>query len=1090
MPSRIRLVSRTLLGLLMAALLLPVPAFAQFDTATVLGTVKDSSGAVVPGATVTLKNTATGISASAVSDSDGNYQFLNVRVGTYNLRAELQGFSAAEAKDVAVTVNARQRVDLTLAVGSLGETVEVQAASPLLEMESSGRDQVIAKEQIVNLPLNGRNYADLALLSPGVRRSAISDSRDASFNVNGLRSAVNSFMLDGVDNNSYGTSNQGFSNQLVQVSPDAVEQFKVQTNNFSAEYGRTGGAVINASMRSGTNRFSGTGWEFNRNTKLNAEGYFHPSAGKPKFDRNQFGFVLGGPIVRNRTFFFTDYEGFRQTTKTATFATIPTDAMRAGNLGKPIFNPLTGETYANGVIPSSAITSFAKKVLAGLPSPTRAGLSNNFDSLPEATNRNNKYDIKIDHQFTTRMTAFGRVSHRKANNFEPSPIPGETGSPSNNRLHVLNDQVAGGITYAPTSTSLVDFRLGWSRTKAGKEPPGVGGPTMLDLYGITGLPTDPRFAGGLTEQNVTGLTSWGRQNSNPQFQDPSVFNPRFNYSWIMGRQSFKTGYEFQAINTQIDDFNPKYGRDTYAGQFTRPVGATSDSATYDLADFMLGLRSSYSIITPFLANLRQRMHFTYLQDDIKVSRKLTVNAGLRYEYATPQYEKDNFLTNFDPATNSLIAAKNGSIYDRALVNPDRNNFAPRLGAAWTLDDKTVVRGGYGVSYIHFNRMGGENLLSFNGPHVVGLSINQTINQPLCVGNANPTTCFRTTQQGYPEGYTTPASFNPVNVRVNYIPKDTPTGNVTSWHASVQREILTNLLVDIGYVGNRSRDILILGDFNQARPNAAGENTSLQARRPIQGFQEIQAAFAGGKGDYNALQLKVERRYSRGLYLLNSFTYSRARDNASGHLEVQNGDNSRVNYRNLDAEFGRSGYDQPFNNTTSVVWELPFGKGRKFASNMNPVMDGFLGGWRIVGINASTSGVPVNLSYSPTAAFSVGGTLTYRPNLTGDPITPNGGARNYLNPANVVIPTDQTQPFGNAPRNGVRGPSFNQLDLGLHKSIGLQGDSKRIEARIEAFNLFNHTNFQTPNGNRSTPSFGTITSAFPARQLQLGVKFYF
>ncbi|HYT66264.1 MAG TPA: TonB-dependent receptor [Vicinamibacterales bacterium] len=1090
MPSRIRLVSRTLLGLLMAALLLPVPAFAQFDTATVLGTVKDSSGAVVPGATVTLKNTATGISASAVSDSDGNYQFLNVRVGTYNLRAELQGFSAAEAKDVAVTVNARQRVDLTLAVGSLGETVEVQAASPLLEMESSGRDQVIAKEQIVNLPLNGRNYADLALLSPGVRRSAISDSRDASFNVNGLRSAVNSFMLDGVDNNSYGTSNQGFSNQLVQVSPDAVEQFKVQTNNFSAEYGRTGGAVINASMRSGTNRFSGTGWEFNRNTKLNAEGYFHPSAGKPKFDRNQFGFVLGGPIVRNRTFFFTDYEGFRQTTKTATFATIPTDAMRAGNLGKPIFNPLTGETYANGVIPSSAITSFAKKVLAGLPSPTRAGLSNNFDSLPEATNRNNKYDIKIDHQFTTRMTAFGRVSHRKANNFEPSPIPGETGSPSNNRLHVLNDQVAGGITYAPTSTSLVDFRLGWSRTKAGKEPPGVGGPTMLDLYGITGLPTDPRFAGGLTEQNVTGLTSWGRQNSNPQFQDPSVFNPRFNYSWIMGRQSFKTGYEFQAINTQIDDFNPKYGRDTYAGQFTRPVGATSDSATYDLADFMLGLRSSYSIITPFLANLRQRMHFTYLQDDIKVSRKLTVNAGLRYEYATPQYEKDNFLTNFDPATNSLIAAKNGSIYDRALVNPDRNNFAPRLGAAWTLDDKTVVRGGYGVSYIHFNRMGGENLLSFNGPHVVGLSINQTINQPLCVGNANPTTCFRTTQQGYPEGYTTPASFNPVNVRVNYIPKDTPTGNVTSWHASVQREILTNLLVDVGYVGNRSRDILILGDFNQARPNAAGENTSLQARRPIQGFQEIQAAFAGGKGDYNALQLKVERRYSRGLYLLNSFTYSRARDNASGHLEVQNGDNSRVNYRNLDAEFGRSGYDQPFNNTTSVVWELPFGKGRKFASNMNPVMDGFLGGWRIVGINASTSGVPVNLSYSPTAAFSVGGTLTYRPNLTGDPITPNGGARNYLNPANVVIPTDQTQPFGNAPRNGVRGPSFNQLDLGLHKSIGLQGDSKRIEARIEAFNLFNHTNFQTPNGNRSTPSFGTITSAFPARQLQLGVKFYF
>ena len=412
--------------------------------------------------------------------------------------------------------------------------------------------------------------------------------------------------------------------------------------------------------------------------------------------------------------------------------------MRAGNLGKPIFNPLTGETYADGVIPASAITSFAKKVLAGLPSPTRAGIANNFDSLPEGTNRNDKFDVKIDHQFSARMTAFGRVSHRKANNFEPPPIPGETGSPSNNELHVLNDQVAGGITYTPTPASLLEFRLGWSRTKAGKEPPGVGGPTMLDLYGITGIPTDPRFAGGLTNQQVTGWTQWGRQNSNPQFQDPSVFNPRINYSWIMGRQSFKTGYEYQAINTQIDDFNPKYGRDTYGGQFTRPATAAADPATYNLADFMLGLRSSYSIITPFLANLRQRMHFTYLQDDIKVGPKLTINAGLRYEYATPQYEKGNFLTNFDPATNTLIEAKDGSIYDRSLVNPDRNNFAPRLGAAWAVDDKTVVRAGYGVSYIHFNRMGGENLLSFNGPHVVGLNINQTINQPLCVGNANPT----------------------------------------------------------------------------------------------------------------------------------------------------------------------------------------------------------------------------------------------------------------------------------------------------------------------------------------------------------------
>jgi hypothetical protein len=772
------------------------------------------------------------------------------------------------------------------------------------------------------------------------------------------------------------------------------------------------------------------------------------------------------------------------------FASIPTAAMRAGNLGKPIFNPLTGETYANGVIPDSAITPFAKKVLAGLPQPTRSGIANNFDSLPERTDFNDKFDVKVDNTFSSRMTAFARVSHRNLENFEPGPIPGDIGSPSNAFVHVKNTQVAGGFTYMPAVSSLLEFRLGWSRTKAGKEPPGVGSPNMLEAYGIPGLPTDTRFAGGLTEQGVTGWTTWGRQNSNPQFQDPTVFNPRINFSWVRGRQSFKTGYEYQAINTQIDDFNPKYGRDSYGSQFSRPSTQAADPAVYNLADFMLGLRSSYSIITPFLANLRQRMHFGYIQDDIKVDQRLTVNVGLRYEYATPQYEKDNFLTNFDPSTNSLIQAKDGSIYDRALVNPDRNNFAPRIGAAWAADDKTVFRTGYGISYIHFNRLGGENLLSFNGPHIVGLNINQTINQPLCVGNQAPTTCFRTTQQGYPEGYTTPASYNPLNVRVNYIPKDTPTGNVQSWHASVQREILPNLLVDVGYVGNKSRDIMILADHNQARVNGPTENLSVQARRPIPNFSEIQVAFAGGKGDYHALQVKVERRYSRGLYLLNSFTWSRARDNASGHLETQNGDNSRVNFANIEGDYGISGYDQPFNNTTSFVWELPFGEGRRFGSSMGAIAEGFLGGWRLVGINTMTSGVPVNLSYTPTTQFSVGGAFTYRPNISGDVETEDGGTTNYLNRDNVTIPTDRSQPFGNAPRNAARGPSFRQFDLGLHKAFGLGRANTRLEARIEAFNLFNRTNFNSPNGNRSSNAFGSITSAQPARQIQLGVKLYF
>jgi len=297
---------------------------------------------------------------------------------------------------------------------------------------------------------------------------------------------------------------------------------------------------------------------------------------------------------------------------------------------------------------------------------------------------------------------------------------------------------------------------------------------------------------------------------------------------------------------------------------------------------------------------------------------------------------------------------------------------------------------------------------------------------------------------------------------------------------------------VAYVGNKSRDIMILGDYNQARPNASAENATLQARRPIQGFQEIQVAWGGGKGDYHALQFKVEQRYSRGLYLLNSFTWSRARDNASGHLEVQNNDNSRVNYRDLEAEFGRSGYDQPFNNTTSFVWELPFGKDRRFASDMNPVLEGILGGWRLVGINTLTSGTPVNLSYSPASTFSVSGSPTYRPNLTGDPLVPSDQRTitSYLNPATVELPADRSQPFGNAPRNAARGPGFAQFDLGLHKALGLGRENTRLELRLEAFNLFNRTNFGTPNANRSNSNFGTITSTAAARQIQLGVKLHF
>src|SRR5918993_720657 len=332
----------------------------QFETGTVVGTLKDSTGAVVPDAKVTLTNTQTGVTNEKTTDANGSYEFFTVRPGTYVITAEKAGFSIALVDNIQVTVGARQRVDLNMAVGQLTEKVEVSASAVLLQTDSSDRSQAITGEQTKALPLNGREYSALALLSPGVRLSALNTGgftpREGSFNVNGLRSTFNNFLIDGVDNNAYGTSNQGFSNQVMQPSPDALAEFKVVTNNMSAEYGRSGGATVNVAYRSGTNQFRGAGWEFYRDTKLNATGFFKPRGGeKPPMSRDQFGGTLGGPILQNRAFFFADYEGYRQTREQVAFQTVPTTLQRQGILSLDVRDPVTGETFAAGTpIPMSA----------------------------------------------------------------------------------------------------------------------------------------------------------------------------------------------------------------------------------------------------------------------------------------------------------------------------------------------------------------------------------------------------------------------------------------------------------------------------------------------------------------------------------------------------------------------------------------------------------------------------------------------------------------------------------------------------------------------------------------------------------------
>jgi hypothetical protein len=1162
----------------------PVSIHAQFETASVLGYVHDSSGAVVSGATVSLVNQDTKAQVTAQTNAQGAYEFTDVKIGQYQVTAGASGFDTSTTQPFTVTVNARQRVDVALKIGSNAETVTVDAAAALLETDSSERGQVIATREVENLPLNGRAYADLAALVPGVRRNLLENStdssRDASFNVNGQRSEFNNFLLDGLDNNAYGTSNQGFSNQAIPPSPDAIDEFRVETDNYSAEYGRSAGAVVNVSFRSGTNQFHGKAYDYLRNTVFNAIGPFtpptNPLTGKPQkpiLIRNQFGGTFGGPIWKDHTFFFGDYEGTRQVQHSPMSATIPTanqngtSALAIANGGYtfitgkstengiplPLLNPLTGKVYSNGVIPFNdpSVSSFAKGVLAALPAANVPGspFANNYASLPADTLTDDKFDVRVDQSFNQRTTAFVRYSQHKGVIVSPPNIQGPAGGSSNGTVNIFNQQIAGGVTHTFTQNSILDARFAFTRTDGGKFPYGQNLPSLM--AGIPGLPTDPQVVRSLNVQSVNNYSQFGNQGSNPQYQNPYIYNPKVNYTFIHGRSTYKVGYEYQAIFTTVDDFNPVYGQDTYNGGFsfhgvptTPAVPATSsglssaDTGTKEavaLADFIFGARDTYQLNNFVNVHLNQRMHNLYFQDDIRVNSRLTVNAGLRYELVTPQWESNNLLANYDPATQSLITATPGSIYNRALVNMPKLDFAPRFGLAFQADPKTVIRAGYGLGYAQFNREGGENMLAYNLPAIVNTNIVQAPQfalpavitqapQPTCTAaqagasfnSANPSPCFRTTMQGYATGFTSPANVTAasnLSTEARYIPKNLPTGYVQSYHLTVQRQLTNSTTFEVSYVGEHGVKIQVLADLNQSEANpvtptcnasgAPGSTTgclSVAARRPIPTFTTIEETLPDGFLTYNGLQTKLEHRTGHGLYLLNSFTWSRAQDNAEGHLEEVSGDSGRINLANPLGDRGPSGYNQPLNDVLSIVYDLPYGKGRMFGGNAPRLMQEALGGWQITAINSASSGLPVNITYSPNSAQSVSTILVQRPNqISNNVVIPKkqrmriGGNQDSiaLNSSAFSLP-DNNHPYGNVGRNSVRFDPFYQLDMGLHKQFPLYPEGTSFDFRVEAFNLLNQTNYAFPQSGVGSSSFGVVAAAstFPARILQFAGKIIF
>jgi hypothetical protein len=1126
---------------------------AQYDNGSLVGTIRDTTGAPIPNAAVTITNTATGIATDVKSNGTGDYEVPTLRVGVYKISAVAPGFASAVANNISIQVGGRERIDLKLGVGTTATTVEVSDVALQLETETSERGQVISNYQSEALPLVSRNYSDLLGLVTGVRQaptaattSSISSLvRAGAYNVNGQRSMFNNFLLDGMDNNAYGESNQGFDNQIIAVPPDSVAQFQIVTNNESAEYGRASGATVNVASQSGTNKIHATVYEFIRNTDLNAAGFFKPTIGttkfkKPTFNRNQFGFNVGGPVMKDKLFFFIDYEGFRQTLKPLSVLTLPTQNELNGILVVPVKNAVTGTVYAAGTpIPTAAINPISQQIISffkqipGLPvsgSATTGLAANDYAVQAPFTDNADKGDLRLDYQQNASSSWFLRVSDRKENgkNFPTIPLPldGQT----NGQIRILDQQVALGYTHLFGANKVLDARVGLSRTKAGKYSFSIGDNAIT----IPGLPTNPVVSGGLPSTSVSGFSAFGRQSTNPQWQDPSLLDPKVNFTFVKGKHSLKFGYEYEHVWMAVNDNNPLYGSFSYSGGYSADGSTVSD--TY-WADFLFGTTNNYSLANYYVAHLRQTLDSAYAQDDWHVSPQLTLNLGLRWEYGSPYYEQHGYVSNFDPSTQTVLTTTPGSagitgvtpvsasgVYGSTLVNPDLNDFAPRVGFAYAPSAKTAVRGGFGTSYVHYTRAGSGDITGINAPQAQFASVTQiaptTTNhcsplpaQIIATGKTTPS-CYATVDQGFPTALVT--SFNPATDNITWVPKNTRDSYVESYFLGVQQQLAKNTLLDVAYVGNHGLKL-------QGFVNGNQKNPSLGFARPFANWpSDITEALNEFGSNYNALQVRYEQRFVGGLTLLNSFTWEHSLDNASAALEGNTPAPQDAN--NLAGDYAQSDYNLPIANITSLVYELPFGHGRKYLSGSKGITDSLLGGWQVSLINTAQAGTPFNISYSPNSKNAVSpqisanyrGANDYRPNVVpGQPLIKKSklagtGYIQYINYAAFQLPATKDgsgnllSPFGNSSRNPGRTPAFYQSDLALNKKFSTPVESLKVEFRAEFYNVFNHTNLYLPSSglggtllaygpgnvptNTGTPSSGgTITSTFEPRIIQFGLK---
>lgn len=1064
-------------------------ASAQIDTASIVGTVTDQSGAVLPGVTVTATQEATGVASSTVTNGRGQFVFSGVRVGSYTVVAELAGFKKAERTGVRISVQDRAAVDFQLALGELSEVVSVSGKSEILQTQSADIGYVVDEKQVQSLPLLGRRYSELAFLTPGVvvaPAGITSRGEDTFFNANGNYATWNNYTLDGADNNSFSTNLQERSPQVVQPPIDALAEFKVQTRTYSAEFGKSAGAVINASVKSGTNAFRGSLFEFFRDEAFNANTWDNNRTGRPKgkFNQHIAGFTFGGPILRNRTFFFGDYQATRTDRALTQTATVPSTRMRNGDLSE-----IAGATVANNQfvpagcwnattkqITPSCIDPVAAKMVAYYPLPNIGGDvftgAANFISNGILKNDINQFDVRLDHTLTSKDRIFGRYSFQDLNRSEPPVLEDPVASGDFSSIYDITGQnFTAGWSRVFGTTIFSEFRFGYNRAASSTVHPAFG----IDadsIVGIKGVPVDERFYGGLPNTSISRVTRLGGPFFRPQFQTSQVFQFSENVTWTRGEHTLKVGVERRRDLVKYIDLRSLNGELNFTdGRYTG----------FGFGDFLLGLGSNQRLTLFHEPDLYADGWQFYAQDTWRASSSLTVNYGIRYERFTPLFDRDAKLTNIIPATGEIVTAKaEGSVYERALINPDTNDIAPRVGIIWRPAERLVIRGGYGIFYQQADRYGSESQLGLNLPQLVDASI--TSNS----GNVAPAFTFA---QGFTPLNAATINKSIVQWRIQDPDQDTPI--VQQFSVGPEWQFATNMVAAVEYVGNRTRHGRRLRNLNQGQimtVNNVLTNVFPYAQYGF-GTAFLEQIVTNGRADYDSLQIRAQRRFVNGWGFTFAYTWSKALGDFLDHLSAGGGagGNFTANAYNMSADYGPLPFDVPHRVVTSFTVESPVGEGKKFG--LKGVAGAVLSDWVVNGILTFDSGLPFTIG--ATDLSGSGPSRPQRANCIGDPL-PDGFEQTnakWFDTSAFAQPASLT--YGNCGYDTMRGPRSKSANMSIFRNIRLPND-RRIELRAEVFNVFNWVNWGFPGSSVANPStFGVITSTRgDERQMQVAVKFYF